>query len=151
MSYHPYKKSDTKMHNKMEWIARLKELEDKLARTPAQLERQPPPCTHDKNNDYGNCTCRSTYYENYEYTSLERQIKEHLQTGRFCSCGRLMELDFVHCPSCGKKPAFTTAPHRGCTNWKATLKFCPDCGKPSLGLPSSPVEERDDYAIGGEK
>ena len=117
-----------------DWEAKLKELQQKLSKTPKTRWRGPPPCNHNQ-SEYGDCTCYGSEDENWEYQDIEQQIKKHLQAGQFCDCGRLIEPDFAHCPSCGQKAVVSLFAHTNCKNWTMTFKFCPDCGIESLKIP----------------
>lgn len=119
---------------KQEWEKAVEKKREELRKTPTMTYLPVGPCNHDT-GQYGNCTCGTENYPNWEYTRCERELKQLLTDYYFCPAdGRRLKPSYDFCPSCGGAARRPVVTHARCSNWNPQLRFCPDCG-----LTSGPV------------
>ena len=120
-------------NTKSDWIKVINSYKEKLNKTPKEIYRSPPPCSHDQ-GEYGNCSCHGSYHDNYHYTELENTIKYLYSLANSfcdkCSNGLLLPPNAAFCYSCGEKKEYSNPFHTNCPNYSIKFKFCPDCANP---------------------
>ena len=137
----PSPKEETELRHqcptKSHWIKLIESKKEKLSKTPKEHYSSPPPCSHNQ-GEYGNCSCTGSYYTNYEYTSLENEIKFLFSlANQFCDqCSEvpLLPSNAAFCYRCGNAKVYSPPAHSNCKNFSLKFKYCPDCAQPTTPL-----------------